>query len=68
MTGLRSAAGLLKPDAHTGSATLVNPLLPGGAEVKNLAVTLEPKGGLHQAHGFRRLSPKSAGIWREAVV
>ncbi len=37
-------AGVFRPDAH-GSATLVNPPLPAGAEAKAFAITVEPEGG-----------------------
>ncbi|MGA3091404.1 MAG: anti-sigma factor [Terriglobales bacterium] len=46
--GAPIAAGLFKPDAR-GSATLVNPPLPGGIAAKNFAVTLEPESGSHEA-------------------
>ena len=42
------AAGLFKPDAR-GSATVVNPPLPEGAEAKKFCVTLEPERGSHEA-------------------
>jgi hypothetical protein len=37
-------AGVFKPDAH-GSATVVNPPLPGGAEAKAFAITVENEAG-----------------------
>jgi hypothetical protein len=37
-------AGLFKPDAH-GSASLVNPPLPGGVEAKAFAITVENEAG-----------------------
>ncbi len=37
-------AGVFKPDAH-GSATVVNPPLPAGAEAKAFAITVENEGG-----------------------
>ena len=37
-------AGVFKPDAH-GSATVVNPPLPGGVEAKAFAITVEPEAG-----------------------
>ncbi len=37
-------AGLFKPDAH-GSATVVNPPLPAGAQAKAFAVTVESEAG-----------------------
>jgi anti-sigma-K factor RskA len=37
-------AGLFKPDAH-GSATVVNPPLPAGAEAKAFAITVENESG-----------------------
>ena len=46
--GAPIAAGLFKPDAR-GSATVVNPPLPGGVEAKNFAVTLEPESGSHES-------------------
>ncbi len=42
------AAGLFRPDTH-GSAAVLNPPLPAGAEAKTFAVTLEPEGGSHEA-------------------
>jgi anti-sigma-K factor RskA len=37
-------AGVFKPDAH-GSATIIDPPLPAGTEVKAFAITVEPEGG-----------------------
>lgn len=37
-------AGVFKPDAH-GSATVINPPLPAGAEAKAFAITIEPEKG-----------------------
>jgi len=37
-------AGVFKPDAH-GSATVVNPPLPAGAEAKTFAITVENEAG-----------------------
>ena len=37
-------AGVFKPDAH-GSATVVNPPLPAGAEAKAFAITIEDEAG-----------------------
>jgi anti-sigma-K factor RskA len=37
-------AGVFKPDAH-GSATVVNPPLPAGAEAKAFAITVENEAG-----------------------
>ena len=37
-------AGMFKPDAH-GSATVINPPLPGGVEAKAFAITVEPEAG-----------------------
>jgi anti-sigma-K factor RskA len=37
-------AGVFKPDAH-GSATVINPPLPGGVEAKAFAITVEPEAG-----------------------
>ena len=37
-------AGLFKPDGH-GSATVINPPLPGGVEAKAFAITVEPETG-----------------------
>ena len=37
-------AGVFKPDAH-GSATVINPPLPGGVEAKAFAITVEPAAG-----------------------
>ncbi len=37
-------AGVFKPDAH-GSATVVNPPLPAGAEAKAFGITVENEGG-----------------------
>jgi anti-sigma-K factor RskA len=37
-------AGVFKPDAH-GSATVINPPLPAGAEAKAFAITIEPERG-----------------------
>jgi anti-sigma-K factor RskA len=51
MNGAPIPAGMFKPDAR-GSATVVNPPLPGNVEAKNFAVTLEPEEGAHDApHG-----------------
>jgi hypothetical protein len=42
---------MFKPDAR-GSATVVNPPLPGDVEAKTFAVTLEEESGAHDApHG-----------------
>lgn len=46
--GAPIAAGLFKPDSR-GSATVVNPPLPEGIEVKNFVVTLEPESGSHES-------------------
>jgi anti-sigma-K factor RskA len=43
-TGDPIPAGLFKPDAR-GSATVVNPPLPGGVEAKAFAITVEPEAG-----------------------
>jgi len=43
-TGNPIPAGLFTPDAH-GSATVVNPPLPGGVEAKAFAITVEPEAG-----------------------
>jgi anti-sigma-K factor RskA len=37
-------AGVFKPDSH-GSATVVNPPLPAGAEAKAFAITVENEAG-----------------------
>lgn len=37
-------AGVFKPDAH-GSATVINPPLPGGVQAKAFAITVEPEAG-----------------------
>jgi len=37
-------AGMFKPDAR-GSATVVEPPLPGGVEAKAFAITVEPEQG-----------------------
>jgi anti-sigma-K factor RskA len=37
-------AGIFKPDAR-GNATVINPPLPVGAEVKVFAITVEPEQG-----------------------
>lgn len=51
MSGAPIPAGMFKPDAR-GSATVVNPPLPGNVEAKTFAVTLEPEEGAHDApHG-----------------
>ncbi len=42
--GAPIAAGVFKPDAH-GSATVVNPPLPAGAEAKAFAITVENEAG-----------------------
>jgi anti-sigma-K factor RskA len=42
--GAPIAAGVFKPDAH-GSATMVNPPLPAGAEAKAFAITVENEAG-----------------------
>src|SRR5579863_943933 len=43
-TGAPIPAGVFKPDAH-GSATVVNPPLPAGAEAKAFAITVENEAG-----------------------
>jgi len=43
-SGAPIPAGVFKPDVN-GSATLINPPLPGNAEAKAFAVTVEPEGG-----------------------
>jgi len=43
-SGAPIPAGVFKPDAH-GSATVVNPPLPGGVEAKAFAITIEPEAG-----------------------
>jgi anti-sigma-K factor RskA len=43
-TGAPIPAGVFKPDAH-GSAIVVNPPLPAGAEVKAFAITVENEAG-----------------------
>lgn len=43
-TGAPIPAGVFKPDAH-GSATVVNPPLPGGTEAKAFAITVENESG-----------------------
>ena len=43
-TGAPIPAGLFKPDAH-GSATVINPPLPGNVEAKAFAITVEPEAG-----------------------
>ncbi len=43
-SGAPIAAGLFKPDAH-GSASVVNPPLPAGAEAKAFAITVEDEAG-----------------------
>jgi anti-sigma-K factor RskA len=40
VSGAPIPAGVFKPDAH-GSASVVNPLLPAGAEAKAFAITVE---------------------------
>ena len=47
-SGSPIAAGLFKPDSR-GSAAIVNPPLPEGAEAKKFCVTLEPESGSHEA-------------------
>jgi anti-sigma-K factor RskA len=44
MSGNPIPAGMFKPDAH-GSATVVNPPLPTGAEAKAFAITVENETG-----------------------
>jgi anti-sigma-K factor RskA len=44
MNGAPIPAGVFKPDAH-GSATVVNPPLPAGAEAKAFAITIENEAG-----------------------
>jgi anti-sigma-K factor RskA len=44
VVGAPIPAGVFKPDAH-GSATVVNPPLPAGAEAKAFAVTVENEAG-----------------------
>lgn len=43
-TGAPIPAGMFKPDAH-GSATVINPPLPAGAEAKAFAITMESEEG-----------------------
>jgi anti-sigma-K factor RskA len=43
-TGAPIPAGVFKPDAH-GSATVVEPPLPAGADAKAFAITVEPEQG-----------------------
>jgi anti-sigma-K factor RskA len=43
-SGAPIPAGVFKPDAN-GSATVINPPLPGNVEAKTFAVTVEPEGG-----------------------
>jgi anti-sigma-K factor RskA len=43
-SGAPIPAGTFKPDAH-GSATVINPPLPGGVQAKAFAITVEPEGG-----------------------
>ncbi|MGD1021441.1 MAG: anti-sigma factor [Candidatus Sulfotelmatobacter sp.] len=43
-SGAPIPAGVFKPDAH-GSATVVNPPLPAGAEAKAFAITVEDEAG-----------------------
>jgi anti-sigma-K factor RskA len=42
--GAPIAAGVFKPDAH-GRGTVINPLLPPGAEAKTFAITVENEAG-----------------------
>ncbi len=42
--GAPLAAGVFKPDAH-GSATVVNPPLPAGAQARAFAITVENETG-----------------------
>jgi anti-sigma-K factor RskA len=44
VSGAPIPAGVFKPDAH-GSATVVNPPLPSGAEAKAFAITVENEAG-----------------------
>ncbi len=44
ITGAPIPAGVFKPDAH-GSASVVNPPLPAGAEAKAFAITVENEAG-----------------------
>lgn len=44
VSGAPIPAGVFKPDAH-GSATVVNPPLPAGAEAKAFAITVESEAG-----------------------
>jgi anti-sigma-K factor RskA len=44
MQGAPMPAGTFKPDAR-GSATVVNPPLPGGMEAKAFAITVENEAG-----------------------
>jgi anti-sigma-K factor RskA len=43
-SGAPIPAGVFKPDAH-GSASVVNPPLPAGAEAKAFAITVENESG-----------------------
>jgi anti-sigma-K factor RskA len=43
-TGAPIPAGVFKPDAN-GSATVINPPLPGNVEAKTFAITVEPEAG-----------------------
>jgi anti-sigma-K factor RskA len=44
MNGTPIAAGVFKPDAR-GSATVIEPPMPGGVEAKAFAITVEPEQG-----------------------
>jgi len=43
-SGAAIPAGVFKPDAH-GSASVVDPALPAGAEAKAFAITVEDEAG-----------------------